>query len=372
MNYNNIDILLISPFGKSAGGIAKWTGHILDFYKETDHEGINIEFAYIENGPISYATDSVLIRFRNGIRGYIPLFSVIRKKLKKKHYKIVHICSSASLGLFKDIVLILLSHAYNSKVIVHFRFGRIPELFKKRNWEQKIMTFVIKYSDSVIVLDKKSYETLLKEGYTNIHLLPNPLTPKIHDIIQKNRNFKRELRKLLFVGHMIPTKGIFELVESCKTIPDLYLTMVGFVPQEIKRELIARAGNDSDKWLDIKGELDYESTIREMLKANIFVFPTYTEGFPNVILESMACGCPIVTTNVGAIPEMLDIENGFNYGICIEPKNVESLRLAIQKMLDSPDYALSCGQNAKKRVFEQYSMSTIWTQMISIWENTSK
>ena len=104
-----------------------------------------------------------------------------------------------------------------------------------------------------------------------------------------------------------------------------------------------------------------------MLSSGVFVLPTYSEGFPNVIIESMACACPIVTTSVGAIPEMLDIENGENYGLCVEPKNVEQLKDAIIRMLDNKDFASHCGINAQKRVNEMYSMTKVWQQMEQIW-----
>ena len=108
-----------------------------------------------------------------------------------------------------------------------------------------------------------------------------------------------------------------------------------------------------------------------MLKCGIFVLPTYTEGFPNVILESMACACPIVTTNVGAIPEMLDVKHGDYCGKCISPQEVKPLQEAINYMLNNRIYAETCGTNAQKRVNDCYSMATIWKQMENIWMNVN-
>ena len=84
----------------------------------------------------------------------------------------------------------------------------------------------------------------------------------------------------------------------------------------------------------------------------------------------MACACPIVTTRVGAIPEMLDIAQGDNYGLCVEPKNVAQLKTAIEKMLDDRVYALQSGANAQQRVNALYSMPSVWKQLEDIWNGS--
>ena len=107
-----------------------------------------------------------------------------------------------------------------------------------------------------------------------------------------------------------------------------------------------------------------------MCECDVFVLPTYTEGFPNVILESMACGCAIVTTPVGAIPEMLGEEDGKSYGLMVEPRNVEQLRAAIEKMLSDEEFKAACRENAQQRVNERYNMSSVWQQMVGVWNKT--
>jgi glycosyltransferase involved in cell wall biosynthesis len=115
-----------------------------------------------------------------------------------------------------------------------------------------------------------------------------------------------------------------------------------------------------------------EVVIKHMLSCSVLVLPSYTEGFPNVILEGMACGCPIVATSVGAIPEMLNYHLDAEAGICIIPGNVEILQRAIEQMLDDKIFAKKCGQNARDRVISEYSIEVIWHQLITIWENALK
>ena len=363
-----INVLLCSPYQGAVGGISRWTSHILAYYEFNSSNILYLDLEhYYENIEPGLIECSKLNRIVIGFKNYSKIYKGIIKKLKLQNFDVVHFCTSASLSLLKDLILLKAVKSRGIKTVIHFRFGRIPELYKKRNWEQKFLHRTIKLADKAVVIDQMSYDVLLKEGYNNIELLPNPLAPKVLDIIEKNKHIEKEERKIVFAAHCVEAKGIFELIEACRGIDNIKLKMIGFVSEETRAILLEKAGANSFEWLEIAGEKDYETTIKEMLSAGIFVLPTYTEGFPNVILESMACACPIVTTKVGAIPEILDIANGENHGICIDPKNVEQLKFSIQKMLDDKEYALQCGKNAQKRVNEIYSMPTVWHELESIW-----
>ncbi len=360
-------VLFCSPLG-NVGGISRWTQHILNYYR-TNNSDIELVQYYGTKNSGSHTGDSFLARVYRGACKYIPLYRSVKKRICQERFDILHLCSSASISLLKDIFILRCAKKRGLKTILHFHFGRIPDLFVQKNWEYKLLIRAISYADKVIVIDHKSYDTLIQAGYKNIEFLPNPLSPAIDDIIRDNKDVKKDLHKIVFAGHVIPTKGVFELVEACKQIPDIKVRMLGFVSDEMRTKLRQTAGENSESWLDIAGEQTYEATVKEMLSAGMFVLPTYTEGFPNVILESMACACPIVTTDVGAIPEMLDIANGFEYGICVKPMDVEALKKAIEKMLNQPEYALLCGLNAQRRVKEQYSMPIVGSKLTTIWSS---
>ncbi len=91
--------------------------------------------------------------------------------------------------------------------------------------------------------------------------------------------------------------------------------------------------------------------------------PSYSEGFPNVILEAMACFCAIISTKVGAIPYILDN----NSGICVESKNTEQLNNAITHLLSNEDLRFEIGMNAFNKVKNEYSIDKIGTEIKNIW-----
>ena len=66
---------------------------------------------------------------------------------------------------------------------------------------------------------------------------------------------------------------------------------------------------------------------------------------------------------------MLDINGEAPCGICIAPRDVEQLRVAIEELISDDDKKRVIGQRAKKRVAEQYSINNIWKQLVNIWEN---
>lgn len=360
-------VLLLAPSPHLAGGISRWTRHILNYYQKHKE---NCDLDYLCTTQSKYSVKRTFVtRIYYGFINYFRVILIFKHNISLSNYDVVHITTSASISLLKDLFLINIARRKNIKSVVHFRFGRIPELVTMKNWEWKLLKKVINCADVAVTIDLKSYMTLISEGFTNVANLPNPISDEILNTINEKKNIAAQPRSIIFVGQMLETKGIYELVEVCSKIPDIKLNMFGLLPKGVKKKLLDLAGYDSDKWLNIAGEVDYDLVVINMMTSFVFVLPTYTEGFPNVILESMACGCPIVACGVGAIPEMLAIDSDTPCGICIEPRNKVQLKEAIEYMLDNPESAKIFGDRAKQRVVENYSIDSIWESLLGIWGN---
>lgn len=367
-------LLLCSPYlqqpGIILGGINMWANHILTYRNTIDSDVEIVPVSFDRRHYVSVDTNKFK-RLYLGVMEYVSAVKEAKQKMTECRPDVVHIATSASMSLTKDIMLVNAAKKRNIKSVVHFHFGRIPELSIQKNWEWRLVKKIVEMADAIVTMDQKSYRMLTGLGYKNIHYCPNPLSMAITDKIQKEKDsIQRIPGKLLFVGHVLPSKGVYELVNACKQFDGIELHIIGKAEEPVLSELIQIASEkDSGNWMKMRGEIPHDDVLKEMMSASVFVFPSYTEGFPNVILEAMACGCPIVTTTVGAIPEMLDIEHGYNYGICVKPQDTQAFADGLKQMLSDPGYAARCAERAKKRVNEMYAVPVVWEQLSNIWRN---
>lgn len=363
-------ILLCAPTDQGQlipkGGIAVWARTVISYYRNHPDDSITLDVEPFDRKTMVKANMNPVVRIFNGITEYWGAYRTTRRRLRDEHFDVVHFVTIAQLGIFRDGLLLRMARHLGVKSVLHLHFGRIPEMAASDTWEWKMFRKVAGMATTVVAIDQRSYEVLQSKGF-HARYLPNPLSEDIISTIQHECTaIPRIPGKLLYVGHIVHSKGIFELIEACKSISDIELHVVGESTPDGYETLRSAAGDDAT-WLKVRGVISHDDVIREMLSAAVFVLPTYTEGFPFVILESMACGCPIVTTDVGAIPEMLDIAHGMMSGICVKPRDVEALRAAIIRMLSDSPYAQACGDNARRRVGELYTMPKVWETLLDIW-----
>lgn len=365
-------VLFCSP-NNHVGGISRWTQNILEYYEANKPSNTYLELFYPgKSKKESTASSGIVERVRNAAHAYLPLLRKLGKKIDETHPSIVHFSTSASLGLFRDYLTNRICRRKGVPTALHYHFGRIPQLITSKNWEGRLFRKVARSVTVNIVLDKPSYDAMVYAGYTNVEILPNPLSTTVQRLVEKFKSLPPEPRSIVFVGHMVESKGIFELVEACRDIPEVKVHMIGAVSDETKNQLFTLGGDNSKKWLNIAGVKSFEEVIKAVKRSELFVLPTYSEGFPNVIIESMACGKPSVSTPVGAIADMLDIAGKKPCGICVPVKDVTALRAAIRDLLDNPDISSEMGHNAMMKVNAYYNMDKVFDRLVKIWNKYSR
>lgn len=366
-------VLLCSPYKDGhdivRGGINQWAKNILLYHKD-HNDGVEIIPISFDRHITRIHSKNALQRFVSGVKEQISPLRDAVKVLKNVKPDVIHICTSAGLGSLRDLLLVRIARRYHVRSIVHLHFGRLPDIAENKNWEWRLVLMVLKRCDVIVPMNHPTERVLHDIGMNNVRYLPNPLSDIIErQVSEYKEHFQREAGRLLFVGHAYQTKGIFELVKGCKDIEGVKLRIVGKCSYEMKETLLSIGMNSINKdWIVFVGEISHEDVLKEFLMADIFVFPSYTEGFPNVILESMACGCPIIASRVGSIPEMLDSDNE-PCGVCIPPKSSKAVHNAVISLLNDKAQKEKYAEAALQRVYSLYTMPKVWNELVSIWKS---
>ena len=138
---------------------------------------------------------------------------------------------------------------------------------------------------------------------------------------------------VVYGGNLLASKGLGELMaaftELAKSRPRLQIAFIGQGPF---LDMLARSAADPGVMdrVHLPGRRDAAGMADWMRAADVFCLPSYSEGCPNVVVEALACGRPVVATNVGGIPELVNESNG----ILVEPRDPVSLRTALDRALD--------------------------------------
>jgi glycosyltransferase involved in cell wall biosynthesis len=138
---------------------------------------------------------------------------------------------------------------------------------------------------------------------------------------------------LLFIGWISPTKGLVELVDAAAKLvavhPRLKVALIGEGRSRASLEKQAAAAGIGDRVIFL-GRKTSTEVATWLAACDVFTLPSHSEGCPNVIVESISSGRPVVATNVGGIPELLNS----SCGMMIPPQNTDKLVAALHEALE--------------------------------------
>lgn len=310
---------------------------------------------------------------------YLAVFHIFRLLWLLVRYspQIVYIpISQSTLGFLRDAFFIFISKSGGSKVIVHLRGGYFREFYKETNMLTKfLIRFALKCVSRAIVLGE-SLRYIFK-GFIpdkNILVVPNGLpTDYFSNSINKANqiNSSREMRsifhwdsmnlRVLFLSNLIESKGFIDVIKAIpkiiKNFQNVEFIFAGewWISQSVKEEIYQFINkNNLTQIVKFPGVVIGEQKRNFLLSSNLFVLPTYYpyEGQPWVIVEAMAAGLPIITTDTDTIKEMvIDGENGF----IVEKKNPEQIAEKIILLLENEKMRKRMGKKSHERFLKYYT-----------------
>ncbi|MEQ1807531.1 MAG: glycosyltransferase [Burkholderiaceae bacterium] len=169
--------------------------------------------------------------------------------------------------------------------------------------------------------------------------------------------------KVVAVGRLVEQKGFRDMVEAVAIATRagrmIEVTLIGDGPLEAQLKQLAAAHGVTDR-IAFAGRVGHAQTIATMCAADLLIAPSVIakngdrDGIPNVVLEAMACGLPIIGTSVSGIPEV--VRSGAT-GVLVAPADVQALAQALATLFDDPAHARLCGGRAREFIEQNFMVA---------------
>jgi len=300
------------------------------------------------------------INIREIRRNLRIIFSLIYILIKEPIQLVQINCSISSVGFLRNWICAIIIYCFKLPMVVHLHGNfKIKNRFKK--WIFKTIFFI---SKAILVSNRDSFENvcLLGKFVSKCQIFPNFID--MEGIPPKPVKVQNDGFNLLFIGWIAREKGALTIFEVAKCLPKVKVTLVGEPTKDI-RQLFKTHYQTIDN-LEMTGRLPKPELIQHLLNADVFIFPSFSEGFPCSVTEAMAYGLPILASPVGAIPDM--IENGKG-GFLIESQDVDGYVKAVLRLMENKGLCESMGTYNRIKANREYDYAVVMKKLCNLYDS---
>ncbi|MFK7829779.1 MAG: glycosyltransferase family 4 protein [Congregibacter sp.] len=295
-----------------------------------------------------------------------------------RHYDLIHDNQSLSYGVLK-----LQDEGFALVTTVHhpITHDRRIALQAAKNWRERLLvrrwhsflhmqTKVVRQLRHVITVSRQSRADIARDfglPEKNIQLVYNGIDTAI---FRPHAEISRKPLQLMTTASAdAPLKGLRYLLEAYKVLlmsyPELELLVVGRLEPGGKTEQLLDRLELRDRVRFVSG-ISTGQMVRYYAEATVAVVPSVYEGFGLPAGEAMACAVPVVSSNGGALPEIVG-----DAGILVPKANTEALVEAIARLLDDPDLRQSLGNQGRQRILDSFSWEVCARQMLEYYRHVA-
>jgi len=340
-------IVMVGKFPPHIGGVAS---HVHNLSCELKKRGDEV---YVLTYPHEGITDIDDIKVFSaptlnvkGLRGLIFIFTaaiMLIKIIKKYEIDIIHAHYIMPPALSSFIAAKVTGVPYY--VTLH---GSDVMILSSNPLLRPVFRKILNNAEGVIVVTEALRDRLLRVGIDEgkIRVMYNSVDisifrPDVKSTFRKEIGIRRDERLILFVGNLVPQKGVEYLIKAkflMKNPAKLVITGGGPLYDKLKS-----MANERDDIIFTGPRTDVSNLMKA---ADVVVIPSISEGLPMVLLEAMAIGKPVVATRVGGIPEVIDEE----VGVLVNAGSPSELAGALDQLLENDEKRKSLGENGLKMV----------------------
>ena len=369
-----IGILYVSPLPPPEGGISVWTATLM-------RRGLPPPFKswVVNTGLRQREIDRPTRLSFTEIRRSVSILCDLYRQIQSRNPAIVHInCSLSPVGVFRDWICALIARSQHVPYLVHLRGNLVvpDSTGLKARATRWVYRSMLRGASAILTLNKSSYSAVLQLGDLahKVATLPNFVdssTPTTDvDCADKNRPLQ-----VAYVGSLSQQKGLLTILCVAQNVERVEFRLVGeprmgdcqhvevcpYVALHLERLLVERGIQDKVK---LEGPLANNEARAVLREADVYIFPSVTEGFPISVAEAMVAGLPVIASNVGAIPDMIDTPLG---GYIIPWDDTEAYTKALVRLRDDAELRSKMGLHNQQKAKQEYDFPKVIVQLCDVY-----
>lgn len=277
--------------------------------------------------------------------------------------------SQTTIGFFKDSFFILISRLMLKRTILYLHGSNLINWFNELNLIAKqYFKSIISSCNGAIVLGN-NLKYLFYDFFSSeeIYVVPNGLDFNFQKMYKK----QQDIVTILYLANLQPTKGIQDLIIAINILDEIVqsnfrVRIVGNWRDNKTEEFCKKFKMANSLPISFLPAVFNEAKIDEYLHADIFVFPPRApEGHPLVIVEAMAAGLPIISTDQGAIIE--SVFDGVN-GFIVEKENPRQIAEKLKILIEDPELRIKMGRESRRIYEEKFTEEKMVENLKNVFE----
>ena len=290
----------------------------------------------------------------------------IWRTIRREQIDIVHVHMAERGSVFREGFIVWMAKKMGCRTIIHMHGATVEDWYMRQaRWVQKLTGKIFNTADLMLVLGENWVPFMERvmgpQNRKKIKVLYNGAA------VEEENRYNPDAKNVLFYGMLIPRKGIEDLLAAFQMIlddipDDVNLILYGDDGEKNIMEKIEKYG--LRERAQYRGWLKLGERTRCFEETMIHVLPSYNEGLPMTVLETMGYGIPNISTPVAAIPEV--IKDGEN-GRLVKPGDRKGLAAAMKELILCRELRTAFSRQAYQDVRETFSLQAHKENLIRIY-----
>lgn len=342
-------VLMLGPSKESMGGIATVIKNFHRYFKCDD-----IDIIYSDTWKEGNLSERLKVTI-------VSLLKLIKYMLVG-NIDIVHIHMAQDGSFYRKSLIILIGTLFRKNILLHMHASQFDKFYlNSNNMVKSYIRFILKLPNKIIVLSQQWEEFYRKITNNEIVIVNNAV------LVDKYK-YNNGGNVISFMGRLCERKGIYDVLKIADKILEehkgfkLYLCGDGDI--EKVRDIIAKKGLSNR--IIVTGWINDNDKDKILKNSIINILPSYNEGMPMAILETMAKGIPNISTNIGGIPNVI---KNYDNGILISPGNTDELFKSLNYLLSNKKMRTDMSIKAYETIKDKFSIESYNNEFVKLYKS---